>query len=368
MKKLGERTLSGGETLSVEYFEPGEQEAPGVVEEITNFVIQAEDLDSWTSVAESLYLKGCLRGDFCETSLDPFFLGRIEGEVVGDVGCQVARDQAELGSLGWVFTKPEQRGKGISSCLTEFAVQWFDRRGGLCMQLGTANPIAHHLYEKYGFRDYNGHVMRRLSGGTEAEKFDEFLFAASGRPVVRRAEWGDASRVAALYAAPHPWLIQDHRESLFSHPTLVTRRYFSIFPSLMLRAERPGSLYVQECPGNRLVGVAAVLPQEGECQAHVGCLDFLIRPNHLGRARELVQRVLEEAVRGGITTVLAYFASCDQEKMELAEKAGLRPVATLPDHFRAGEARFDLRIYHSELARKQDPKSEGPNPQRTTAS
>ncbi len=350
MKKLGNRTLAGGETLSVEFFEPTDLVAPGVVEEITNFVIQVEDLDSWTSVAESFYLKWCVRGDFAGTSLDPFFLGRIEGEIVGDVGCQVARDQPELGSLGWVFTKPAQRGKRISSCLTEFAVQWFEQRGGLCMQLGTANPIAHHVYEKYGFRDYNGHVMRRLSGGREAEEFDQYLFDDCGIPEVRRADWGDASRVAALYAAPHPWLIQDHQEGLFSHPTLETKRYFSIFPSLMLRADRAGgSLHVLECSGHRLVGAAALLPQEGECQAHVGRLDFLIRPNHLGQGRELLQTVIEEAARGGVTTVLAYFASCDQEKMGLAEQVGLRPGATLPAHFRLGDEQFDLRIYSREL-------------------
>ncbi len=348
MKKLGEHTLPGGERLSVEFFEPGEQVAARVVEEITHFVIQVEDLDSWASVAESLYLKGCLRGEFARTSLDPFFLGRIEGEIVGDVGCQVARDQAELGSLGWVFTKPEQRGKGISSCLTEFAVQWFEQRGGLCMQLGTANPIAHHVYEKYGFRDYNGHVMRRLSGGGTVEEFDEYLFPDSGKAVIRRADWGDASRVAALYAAPHPWLIQDHQEGLFSHPSLVTKRYFSIFPSLMLRADRPGgSLYLLECPGHPVVGAAAVLPEQGECQGHVGRLDFLIRPNHLKKGRELVQTVVEEAARGGLTSVVAYFASCDWEKMDLAEQVGLSPSATLPDHFRISGERLDLRLYCS---------------------
>ncbi len=350
IKKLGNRILPGGEKLSIEFFEPESQVGSRVVEEITNFVIQVEDLDSWASVAESLYLKRCMRGDFAGSSLDPFFLGRIGGEIVGDVGCQVARGQPELGSLGWVFTKPEQRGKGISSRLTEFAVEWFERRGGLCMQLGTGNPIAHHVYEKYGFRDYNGHVMRRLSGGKDAEEFDQYLFANSGIPEVRRAEWGDASRVAALYAAPHPWLIQDHQEGLFSHPTLATERYFSIFPSLMLRADRPGgSVYVMECSGHRLVGAAALLPQESECQAHVGRLDFLIRPNHLELGKELLQSALEEAARGGITTVLGYFASSDQEKMELAEQVGLRPTATLPAHLQIGDRQLDLRIYCRDL-------------------
>ena len=350
IKPLGEHTLPGGETLALEFFEAGEGVSSAVIEEITRFAIQVEELDSWYSVAESQYLKRCLRGDFVDSSLDPLFLGRIDGEIVADVGCQAGRDNPELGSLGWVFTKPEERGKGISSCLTELAVRWFEECGGLCMQLGTGNPIAHHVYEKYGFRDYNGAVMRRLGRDREAAEFDEYLFADSRTAGVRPARWGDISRVAALYAAPHPCLIQDHQEGLFSHPDLVRHRYFSIFPSLMLRAEPPGGcISVLECGGNRLVGLAALLPEEGPPRAHVGRLDFLIRPNHFARGKELLQAVLDGAAEGGIAHVLAYFASCDRDKIDLAEQVGLRPCATLPDHFQLGTERFDLTIYRGRL-------------------
>ena len=169
VKTIPSCKLKSGETLSIEYFEPGPQVPASLAEEITRFVIQVETLDSWPSVAESLYLKRCLQGRFAETGLDPLFLGRLDGRIAGDVGCQVSRDCPEVGSLGWVFTDPAQRGKGISSHLTRLAVQWFQDRGGVCMLLGTGNPIAHHVYEKYGFRDYNGHVMRRLSPGVEAK-------------------------------------------------------------------------------------------------------------------------------------------------------------------------------------------------------
>ena len=91
-------------------------------------------------MAESEYLKRCLQGRFAETGLDPLFLGRLDGKIAGDVGCQVSRDSPEVGSLGWVFTDPAQRGKGISSHLTRLAVQWFQDRGGVCMLLGTGIP------------------------------------------------------------------------------------------------------------------------------------------------------------------------------------------------------------------------------------
>ena len=346
MNSIPSFKLRSGETLTVEYFEPGPRIPASVVEDITRFVIQVETLDSWPSVAESLYLKRCLQGRFAETGLDPLFLGRLDGKIVGDVGCQVTRDSPETGSLGWVFTDPAQRGKGISSHLTRLAVQWFQDRGGICMLLGTGNPIAHHVYEKYGFLDYNGHVMRRLSPGAEAEGFERKLFAHTGPAAVRPAVWSDASRVAALYAAPHPWLVQDYQEGLIVHPSLKKLRYFSIFPALMLRAERPGgSVQVLETSRKRIVGLAALLPDPMSFKAHLGRLDFLIRSEYLEQGRELLASVLNQARDGGVQTVEACFASTDREKVELAREAGFRPVARFPDRFRIGAESVDLELH-----------------------
>ena len=348
MKTIPNCKLKSGETLSVEYFEPGPQVPASRAEEITRFVIQVETLDSWASVAESLYLKRCLQGRFAETGLDPLFLGRLDGKIVGDVGCQVSRDSPETGSLGWVFTDPAQRGKGISSYLTRLAVQWFQDRGGVCMLLGTGNPIAHHVYEKYGFRDYNGHVMRRLSPGADAEGFERRLFARTGPAAVRPAVWSDVSRVAALYAAPHPWLVQDYQENLITHPSLKKLRYFSVFPALQLRAEQPGgSVQVLETRRKRIVGLAALLPDPAPFQGHIGRLDFLIRPEFLDQGQELLAAVLNQAREGGVQTVEARFASTDREKVELARAAGFRHAARFPDRFRIGAESVDLELYVS---------------------
>lgn len=348
MKSIPSFKLKSGETLSVDYFEPGPQVPASLAEEITRFAIQVETLDSWASVAESEYLKRCLQGRFAATGLDPLFLGRVDGRIAGDVGCQVSRDSPEVGSLGWVFTDPAQRGKGISSHLTQLAVQWFQDRGGVCMLLGTGNPIAHHVYEKYGFRDYNGHVMRRLSPGVEEEGFERRLFARAEPAGVRPAVWSDVSRVAALYAAPHPWLVQDYQEDLITHPSLTKLRYFSIFPALMLRAERPGgSVQVLETSRKRIVGLAALLPEPAPFQEHVGRLDFLIRPEFLDQGQELLAAVLNQAGQGGIRIVEARFASCDEAKVKLARESGFRKTARFPGRFRIGSESADLDLYVS---------------------
>ena len=264
------------------------------------------------------------------------------------MGCQVSRDSPEVGSLGWVFTDPAQRGKGISSHLTRLAVEWFQDRGGVCMLLGTGNPIAHHVYEKFGFRDYNGHVMRRLSPGVEAKGFERRLFARTGPAAVRTAAWSDVSRVAALYAAPHPWLVQDYQEGLITHPSLKKLRYFSIFPALMLRAERPGgSVQVLETNRKRIVGLAALLPEPVPFQAHLGRLDFLIRPEYMDQGHPLLAAVLNRAREGGVQTVEARFASCDEAKLKLAREAGFRKAARFPDRFRIGAESVDLELYVS---------------------
>lgn len=348
MKTIPSCKLKSGETLSIEVFEPGPKVPASLVEEITRFAIQVETLDSWASVAESEYLKRCLQGRFAETGLDPLFLGRLDGRIAGDVGCQVSRDSPEVGSLGWVFTDPVQRGKGISSHLTRLAVQWFQDRGGVCMLLGTGNPIAHHVYEKYGFRDYNGHVMRRLSPGAEAKGFERRLFARTGPAAVRPAAWSDVSRAAALYAAPCPWLVQDYQEGLITHSSLKKLRYFSIFPALMLRAERSGgSVQVLETSRKRIVGLAALLPESAPFQEHVGRLDFLIRPEFLDQGHELLAAVLNRARQGGIRIVEARFASCDEEKVNLARESGFRRAARFPDRFRIGAGSADLELYVS---------------------
>ena len=116
----------------------------------------------------------------------------------------------------------------------------------------------------------------------------------------------------------------------------------------MLRAEPPGgSVQVLETTRKRIVGLAALLPEPTPFQAHVGRLDFLIRPEFLDQGHELLAAVLNQARQGGIRIVEARFASCDEEKVKLARESGFRRTARFPDRFRIGAESVDLELYAS---------------------
>ena len=118
----------------------------------------------------------------------------------------------------------------------------------------------------------------------------------------------------------------------------------------MLRAERfGGSVQVLETSRKRIVGLAALLPEPAPLQAHVGCLDFLIRPEFLDQGQELLAAVLNQARQGGIRIVEARFASCDEAKLELAGEAGFRRAARFPARFHIGAESVDLELYVSSV-------------------
>lgn len=338
--------LPSGETLTVEFFDPRQPSAT-LPQTLYAFAVQVlGEITTPSGLAESLYLSRCLHGKFSATGVDCFWLGRIAGQLVGGVGCQIAAATGEVGSLGWVFTEPAHRGKGISSALTNLALTWFRDQGGVCMHLGTANPTANHVYQKQGFHDYHGNVMRYLCPGQEPAGFEATFLCNQSDAVVRPATWGDASRVAMLYALPHPWFVKDYGERIFSHPTLKPQRYFSIFTSLMLRAEQQqGAVYVLENGANRVVGAANLLPVDGTAQAHLGSLDFLVYPTYREAAEQLIMDVLADASQRGMQTVQTWLAACDHEKQAMARQAGFRRQAVLPAQFNIATATVDLELW-----------------------
>lgn len=339
--------LKNGEKLHIEWFAPRQAPSAALAQELRTFASQVlGDITTPSGLAESVYLARCLAGQFIDTGIDLFLIGRLDGQIVGDVGCQVAAVTGEVGSLGWVFTDPSQRGKGISSALTALALDWFRAQGGVCMHLGTANPTAHAVYARQGFHAYHGNVMRYLCPGQEPAGFEMTFLANQSPATVRRATWGDASRVAMLYTLPHSWFIKDYGERIFSHPTLPPKRYFSVFTSLMLRAEQQqGAVYVLENASQRVVGAANLQPIDRTVQSHIGVLDFLVYPTYTAGAQALLQRALTDAAALDIQTVRIPLAACDQEKQAIVQTLGFRRQIVLPAQFKLPTETVDLELW-----------------------
>ena len=149
-----------------------------------------------------------------------------------------------------------------------------------------------------------------------------------------------------LYALPHPWLVKDYGERLFSHPALPPKRYFSVFTSIMLRAEQQqGAVYVLENASQRVVGAANLTPLDRTAQAHIGLLDFLVYPTYSDAAHLLLQRVLEDAASMGVQTVRLLLAACDREKQAIAQAVGFRRQAVLPAQFKVAATTIELEVW-----------------------
>lgn len=340
--------LRNGDELRIELFIPYPGAPLDLIRALYDMALQVHGgLTHWIPLADSLYVSRSLAGNFLETGLDLYFTGWVDDRLVAHVGYQTPVDAPHLASLGWVYTEPNYRGLGISDYLTSHTLDYFEANGGRCMQLGTANPIANRLYAKHGFFDYHGHVMRRLHKEEARDSFDAQLFAATGPALVRDVVWGDASKIAMLYAAPHPWFCKDYAEHLFALPP---HRYFSVFTSLMIRTEqKQGAMLVLESPHKMAVGAANLLPVDSLAQRHTAMLDFLIRPEYRGQGETLLQAAVERARAIPVEILWLHIAACDDEKKALAQAVGFRHTATQAGQLRTADRTVDLQLYRLDL-------------------
>lgn len=366
--------LHNGDELRIERFVPYVGAPLELIRDIYEIALEVHGgLTHWPALADSLYVSRSLAGSFLETGLDVYFTGRIDNRLVAHVGYQTPVDARHLGSLGWVYTEPNYRGLGIGNHLTACALEDFRAQGGQCIQLGTGNPIANRLYLKHGFFDYHGQVMRRIEssqsdedGDDQAEwmaesmaGFDNTLFADTGPAQVRPVHWGDATQIAMLYAAPHPSFCKDYGEQLFSTPP---HRYFSVFASLMVRAEqKQGFLLALESPekmpgktpeetlGKMIVGAVNVLPVDPLVQRHSAQLDFLVRPEYQRQAKTLLTAALERARSLPVEILWLAVAGDDEAKKAAARAVGFCHTSTQAGQLRFGERTLDLEHYRLDL-------------------
>ncbi len=79
-----------------------------------------------------------------------FYLGVVGGEAVGNI---MTVEHGGIGILGHVFTRPDQRRKGIASHIMAAQMRDFRERGGRVLTLGTGyDSPPYWIYHSFGFR------------------------------------------------------------------------------------------------------------------------------------------------------------------------------------------------------------------------
>ena len=336
--------LKTGELATVYHHNPDGMSIPEWAPSLWQMVIRPHD--PWISRVETIFFNRILAGKLAGTNADQSYSVWIDERPAAHAAMLRARDNEQVGLVSFVMTDPGFRGMGLSSLLMERLMDDFWADGGQYALLGTANPVAHAIYTRYGFRDYNGHVMRYVSDIVQADDVDADYFANSGPATARAGHWGDGARVGWLYAKQSEWLVKDYMEALYGHPDIEHARCGSVLPSMMLNVEeRGGGLWVLETQERRLVGAATLTYFDRAGQATAPVVDLLVVPAYLDRADDLLHGAIGAAETAGARHVRAYLASCDVGKQAIVDALGFRQEASLAGQFAAGKDTYDLLIY-----------------------
>jgi GNAT superfamily N-acetyltransferase len=340
---------SNGEPVELDCYQPGVSAMPAE-RQAALWEMVVRPREAWFSRGEQEYFTRGLSGRLTAFSADRFYSAWIGGRPAAHAALCAAAGRPQVGLVGYVITEPALRGRGLCRLLMERLMADFRAAGGQCALLGTGNPSAHAIYAACGFRDYQGHVMRYLTPPADPAAYDAAYFAYDAPATVRSGQWGDAARIAWLYARPGDWFMKDYVEGLYDHPVLPHVRCGSILPAMMLNVEeRAGGLWVLETAAGRIVGAARLSLRDTVAQTRAPMLDFLIAPAYRRQSADLVRVAIAAAQEAGAEVVRACLASCDVDKAEIVQSLAFRLEATLASQFAAGVERFDLNTYVLEL-------------------
>ena len=340
--------LKTGELAQIERYQPDGSSPPDTIDALWNMVIRPRE--PWISRVETIYFTRMIDGQLVDTDADSSYSIWIDDQPAAHIATLMALENRQVAQVGYVITDPAFRGRGLCSLLMERVMDDFWMEGGQYAFLGTANPIAHAIYARHGFGDYNGHVMRYLTDTVKSEHVDEEYFAHHGPAKVRPGHWGDGARIAWLYAKPSPWFVKDYLEALYDHPAITHARCGSVLSSMMVNVEeRGGGLWALETQDKRLVGAATLIYYDRTGQASAPVVDFLIVPSYLDQAGGLLHAALGGAETTGARFVRIHLASPDSDKVQVVRDIGFHLEAIIAGEFTAGDDRFDLHIYTYEL-------------------
>ena len=303
----------------------------------------------WSDIRDDL-----LNGKLTEWLFTPYFVGEIDGEVVGSMSYYTPTDTRDVGVVEFVQTVEAHRSKGIASALMDCLIRRFRADDGVALYLCTTNPIAGRVYEKYGFWYHLGDGMRYLA--PDAGDFDQTYLAFNGPARIRDATWGDLPRASALYNHREPrWLIKDYFTQTFRET-----RFESHFVRLMRQIEdRNGAFVVLETCEQRLVGTAVLKRFDTFHEQHIATLSFRVCPSYFEQGAELLTAAAEKATALSIQGLQIYIADCDDDQKEMARAGGFVEETRLQHRLYDGENWIDMLVYTLWLPKVSPLRSEG---------
>ena len=346
-----EYQLTNGDVLVASVLEPGEgRGTTGHHLEIHQFLTRP--FDPWLVDTEVSFLERFLSGTADASLADTLIIGRIDDAVVGTVWHATHRESGELGGYGFVLTHPQHRGKGIAQRLTELSIQRFWDSGGQASYLGTANPVAEHIYKKSGYAPFNGMTMRAVRPGTDPDSFDDQFFARHGDGEIRDIELGDIGAYTGLLMTPKArgWIVRDFSEAIFYAPPAIEsamclRPFYNAFEHKEANSSNVWKVLVNArsrlvCSANLFVPTSIPLNASAT-------LEFQTTPAYFDRTTAVIDAVLDDAATHNISTVRAYAITTDRQ--DVLSASGFVPETVRIAELDLGDHLADLTVMRRDL-------------------
>jgi len=302
-------------------------------------VVEAPDKDYERTLHSFLSHKGkpwiwqireCLAGNAGRLQ-SRFYIGELRDEIICNV---MIVEHIGVGILGHVFTAPQHRRKGACNAVMKVALEDFRERNGKILILGTGyDSPAYWIYHRHGFRSIvegSRYMILRLDEDYE----NELLRPAACK--VEDIRWEQWSLAALLFMQREGDFLRSVRFGKFG-----ACGFEGEFLQLLSEEQRDGAKRTKMLINEKgaCCGLAFVSP-DNRWRGHVHLLDFFVHPNYEEGAEELLKSV--PLPRG---KVQAYADADSKQRVELLERLGFEPEATLRNQIKDGSRAVDVLVF-----------------------
>lgn len=284
-----------------------------------------------------------LSGKYVNECVDRYFVGEVEGQIVGQVWYGLPRGGTGVGNFGHTYTEPEHRGKGIATHLVRALVEDFAQSEGRCL-LCSAGPDAARIYQRFGFQfidagaQSGGMALLRAGVAPSFQELDADYFRPGRKVGVREGSIRhrhDCDRLLffspSRRAAGIPW----HRAFITAHVSTFEEALFHV-------EDGRGHLTVLETCTGSIVGYAYALNLGSPWESPLRVLDFLLHPHYLADGSRLVRETASRAAKDSAGGVYAFCPTSDQEKLSVLQQADFEEAYRFPSGFRTSRGPCDL--------------------------
>jgi GNAT superfamily N-acetyltransferase len=249
-----------------------------------------------------------------------------------------------VGTFGHVFTRPDERRKGMADVIIRHLMADFRRRGGRALYLGTGyDSPAYHIYARHGFESVepgSGH-MAWFAQGREAFEKEAFAPAPTKHEGLSFEHW---PTLPALAMMRHPARVRIVTMDVVNEATTEG----GALPVLMAMSKASDNTkwngaraqVAMSTKSGVPVAIACAMP-EHYFWKDVDVLDAFCAPGFEGEMRALVEELKLAPERAAV----AYADGFWPAKQELLRACGFRRAAALPRHFRTAERAQDVELW-----------------------